>query len=94
MYPDIFVYVPDFKHILRIAEGDGMNLLDEDIEKGFVDYIYYDQHELNTGLEEIDGGQIMLEKPFHEQFASMAECIPRVLQFAYGNWSIRYIVLK
>ena len=28
-------------YIVHITEGDGTNLLDEDIEEGYVDYIYY-----------------------------------------------------
>ncbi len=41
-YEDVFIYVPSVRQILRIAEGDGMNLLDEDKTEGYVDYIYYD----------------------------------------------------
>ena len=41
-YDDIFVYVPEMGQIIRIAEGDGSNLLPEDIEEGYAGYIYYE----------------------------------------------------
>ena len=93
-YADIFIFVPEMRQIVRIAEGNGMNLLYEDVANGYVDYIYYDQHELNVDIPEIDGGQIMLEKPFRERYSSMEECIPDVLDMAYGSRDIPYIVLK
>ena len=43
-YADVFIYVPSVREIVRIAEGNGTNLLDEDEAEGYVDYIYYDQH--------------------------------------------------
>lgn len=33
-YEDVFIYVPSVGQILRIAEGNGMNLLEED--EGYV----------------------------------------------------------
>lgn len=94
MFKDIYIFVPSAKQIIRIAEGNGMNLLDEDIREGYVDYIYYDQHELDVELPEVDGGQVMLTKPFHEMFKTMEECIPYVLDLAYGSNTIPYIVLN
>ena len=94
MFEDIYIFIPSFRQIIRIAEGNGMNLLDEDIRNGYVDYIYYDQHELDIDLPEVDGGQVMLDKPFHDMFKSMEECIPHVLDMAYGVNDIPYVVLK
>lgn len=92
-FDDIYIFVPSAKQIIRIAEGIGMNLLDEDIRAGFVDYIYYDQHDLDIELPEVDGGQVMLEKPFCELFSCTEDCIPRVLDLAYGV-QLPYTVLK
>lgn len=94
MFNDIYIFVPSAREIIRIAEGNGMNLLDEDIADGYVDYIYYEQHELEVDLPEVDGGQIMLSEPFHDCFKTMEECIPSVLGMAYGVESIPYVVLK
>ena len=94
MYNDVFIFVPSVNQIVRIAEGDGMNLLAEDEAEGYVDYIYYDQHELGSNLECVDGGQIMLDKLFREMFKSTKDCIPQVLEFAYGNPALNHIILK
>ena len=93
MFEDIYVFVPSVRQIIRIAEGDGMNLSDEDIANGYVDYIYYDQHELNVDLPEVDGGQVMLTEPFHKKYKSMKDCIPDVFDLAYGVNNIPYIIL-
>lgn len=94
MFNEIFIYVPDARQILRISEGSGDNLLDEDIEAGYVDYIYYDQHELENSLPEIDGGMVLLTELFREKFTCTEDAIPNVLDMAYGQTDIPYIVLK
>lgn len=94
MFDTIHIYVPEMKQIVRISEGTGDNLLDEDIEAGYVDYIYYEQYELGLDIRETDGGQVMLEKLFREQFTCTKDSIPNVLDMAYGNESIKYIVLE
>ena len=93
MFDTVFIYVPDFKQIIRISEGTGDNLLDEDIDAGYVDYIYYEQHSVKIDFPEVDGGQIMLTKLFRDQFACTKDAIPNVLDMAYGNTNIKYIVL-
>ena len=92
MLNPIDIFVPKFKQIITISEGNGMNLLAEDMDEGFVDYIYYDQYDYN--LEEVDGGQIMLTEMIQDKYTSMKECIPAVLDMAYGDESIEYIVLE
>ena len=94
MFDTIFIYVPDAHQILRISEGTGDNLLDEDTEAGYVDYIYYDQHELSIGLSEVDGGMVMLTELFQEKFTCTEDAIPHVLDMAYGQPELQYIVLK
>ena len=91
MLNPVNIYVPKFKQIITISEGNGMNLLDEDMDEGFVDYIYYDQYDYD--LQEVDGGQIMLTEMIQDTYTSMKECIPAVLDMAYGDETIEYIVL-
>lgn len=64
-YGDLYIFIPEMKQIIRIAEGIGDNLLSEDIEEGYVDYIYYEQHELSQDFPEIDGGQVLLEDRYY-----------------------------
>lgn len=92
-YNDIFIYVQINKQIIRISEGSGDNLTDDDIEQGYVDYIYYEVYSVSQDLPEVDGGMIMLTELFQEKFTSTKDAIPAVLDMAYGNESIGYIVL-
>jgi hypothetical protein len=93
VYNDIFIYVQTKKQIIRIDEGSGDNLTDDDIDQGYVDYIYYEVYNVQQDFPEIDGGMIMLKELFQEKFKSTKEAIPAVLDMAYGNESMGYIVL-
>lgn len=92
-YGDLFLFVPEMRQIVRICEGTGDNLLWEDREEGYVDYIYYEQYDLDTDTPETDGGQVMLYRMFRDQFQCTADCIPRILDMAYGKESIGYVIL-
>lgn len=94
MFDDVYIFVPEVKQIIRISEGSGDNLTDEDIDAGFVDYIYYDTYEMVPNIREIDGGMIMLTEAFCNTFKTTKEAIPNVLDMAYGNASLPYIVLE
>lgn len=83
-YGDVFIFVPEKRQVIHISEGSGDNLLQEDIENGYVDYIYYDQYELGADVMEVDGGQILLEEMLGDKYRCMEECIPDVLEMAYG----------
>ena len=93
MFDSIYIYVPEAKQIIKISEGSGDNLLDEDIEAGYVDYIYYDTYSVADDIRETDGGMIMLTKLFREQFKCTRDAIPHVLDMAYCNDALKYIVL-
>ena len=54
-YDDLFLYVPEARQAIRIAEGSGDNLHQEDIEDGYVDYIYYEQHGIGAGMPIVEG---------------------------------------
>ena len=56
-------------HYYHICEGTGDNLLKEDIEAGYVDYIYYEIFfSLNSLQEndEDDGGQVLLKEYYQD----------------------------
>lgn len=93
MYDPIYIYVPEMKQIIKIAEGSGDNLLDEDIEVGYVDYIYYDKFVMDPHMREIDGGMVMLTELFQNKFRCTYEAIPSVLDMAYGRTNMQYILL-
>ena len=93
-YNDIFIYVQTKKQIIRIDEGSGDNLTDDDIAQGYVDYIYYEVYNVQQDLPEVDGGIVMLTELFQNKFKSVKDAIPAVLDMAYGNASIEYSVLN
>lgn len=94
MFDSIYIYVPEAKQIIKISEGSGDNLLDEDMEAGYVDYIYYEQYVMDPDMRETDGGMVMLTELFQELFKSTKDAIPSVLDMAYGDDSLTYIVLE
>lgn len=94
MFDSIYIYVPEAHQIIKISEGSGDNLLDEDIEAGYVDYIYYEQYVMDPDMRETDGGMVMLTELFQEKFKCTADAIPDVLDMAYGQESLEYIVLR
>ncbi len=92
-YDDVFIYVPETQEIIRIAEESGDNLLPEDIEDGYVDYIYYEQYKLEPEIPEYDGGQILLEEMFRDKYRCTADSIPDVLSMAYGSYMYDCMIL-
>lgn len=94
MFDEIYIYVPSKKQIIRIAEGSGDNLTDDDLGQGHVDYIYYETHSLEQDLPEVDGGMILLKQLFKQKYNSTKEAIPAVLDMAYEDESIDYLLLN
>lgn len=93
MFETIYIYVPVKQQLIQISEGSGDNLTDEDIDNGYVDYIYYEQHAREIDFPNVDGGMIMLTELFQEKYKSTKECIPDVLDMAFGDATMEYIVL-
>ncbi len=93
--PMVTIYVPEYDHIIQIAEGSGCNLSEEDMAQGFVDYIDYYQYNAHELLEsEEDGGQIDKKEYLRDTYNSLEEAIPEVLEFVYDKKDVAYTVLK
>ena len=92
-YGELFVYVPEMRQIIYIAEGTGDNLLREDVKEGYVDYIYYERYDLEQFMPESDGGQIMLKELLRDKYRCLADCIPSVLDMAYGCSTVDCMIL-
>ena len=93
MFDPIYIYVPAVKQIIKVSEGSGDNLNDEDVEAGYVDYIYYEQYIMDPYMRETDGGMIMLTDLFQNEYSCTKDAIPDVLATAYNDKSLEYIVL-
>lgn len=94
MYDSIYIYVPEMKQIVKVAEGTGDNLTEDDIETGYIDYIYYDTYSMDGDIQECDGGMIMLTELFQETYESTEAAVPAVLDRAFGDETLEYIILK
>lgn len=92
-YKDLFLYVSGKRQIIRIAEGSGDNLLQEDMADGYVDYIYYEQYELSGDIPEVDGGMILLKEMIRDKYRCLADCIQDVLDMAYGDCLVDHMIL-
>lgn len=93
MFEEIYIYVPGEQQIIKISEGSGDNLTDDDMEQGYVDYIYYECYSRESEFPEVDGGMIMLTELFQEKFKSTAGAIPAVLDMAYGDANVEFMLL-
>lgn len=65
---------------IKINEGTGDNLLPEDEEEGYVDYIMvdgaeYNGYELVESYDSCEGGQAMLTEMYQEMFDSAEDVI-------------------
>lgn len=71
MYDRLILDLTDGIYV-EINEGDGSNLLDEDIEAGYVDYFMCEGRYVgfdgygDMALMEYDGAQVLLDKPYSE----------------------------
>lgn len=78
---------------IRINEGTGDNLLLEDEEEGYVDYIMLDFMEYDgMDLIETDGGQVMLSEMYQEKFENEAEVVQYLID---ADWipDVDYVYL-
>lgn len=91
-YMDVFVYLINTNEIIKISEGTGDNLLREDREAGYVDYIYYSFYDMDDEFYEYDGGEILLEEYFKDKYACTAACIDDVMKFI--EYDGKYIILS
>ena len=91
-YADVSIFVPECGEAIRISEGDGGNLLEEDIEQGWEDYVYYDVFD-GLGEEECGGGMVLLPKPFRTMFYSTEDAVCDVLAQRYGRPDVGFVAL-
>ncbi len=91
-YYDIYLWIPggagDYPDdiVLHVSEGTGDNLLPEDIDEGWTDYVDYEIFTKDSGINDPeDSGMVMLTKPLRKQYASLDEILPEVYAEAFGE---------
>ena len=96
MIREIMVYVPKTNLFIKACEGTGDNLLSEDIEAGYVDYVYIEVYAWNGNeFIEIDGAQKMLTKMFDETYEKDTDgnqLIMDAIDMVYGT-NLPYIII-
>ena len=66
---------------VKINEGTGDNLFDEDEAEGYVDYIMMDFTEYDgDGFTDTDGAQILLTEMYQEKFESPTEVVQYLIE--------------
>lgn len=86
-YNPLWLFVPEKNQLVFIQEGSGDNLLQEDRDNGYVDYLDITAYTLDDigMVHETDGGQLMTEYMVQEHYECLADSIPDVLDFLYDN---------
>lgn len=71
---NLLLWSKSSNRFIRVAEGSGDNLTDEDIDNGYIDYIYLDifEYDGNEFLE-VDGGVYLLKSNYFEIFSGVDE---------------------
>ena len=94
-FSDILLFIPEKELFVSIAEGTGDNLLPEDIEAGYADYINYEVLTAKELWEHDDGygGMIMYTELVQEKFYELEECIPEVLYDAFEEDNIPFTII-
>lgn len=96
MKREVLVFIKDVGEFLYACQGTGDNLLDEDIEEGYVDYVNIETYLFNLGgFEDNDGGMKLLEKPFDEYYKDDdgTQLIKDAMDMVYGVDNMEYVVL-
>ena len=76
----VFFYDPDKEIFVTIYEGTGDNLLDEDIDEGYVDYWNVDVYHKGEGL--VGGGLMLLKKLIMEENPTLSSIIDKIMRNA------------
>ena len=98
-YDDILGFFPDKGIIIRVSEGTGDNLLEEDIEEEYTDYILYEVFDVNDfftqeQIDSCDGGMIMYEEFVRDKFRNLKEClVSDVIKFVCGEVDKEVVIL-
>jgi hypothetical protein len=91
---EIMVYIPELKEFLRAAEGTGDNLLKEDRDAGYVDYVYISIFRYSDGeFYEEDGGEMMLKELFTEHYKDIKDVLSDAMKFIYEK-EFEYIIIE
>lgn len=98
MFNDLLVFIPKKNVLMSISEGTGDNLLDEDYEEGYQDYVNYNVVSVNHAIEGDslnpgEGGMFMYKDIIQEKFTDLTQVIPDLLEDYFEDRNLEYQVL-
>lgn len=86
------IYLKDLELFITACEGTGDNLLEEDIEQGYVDYIMTNAYKADGyEFEELGGGQCLTDKLVKDM--DTEEFAEKVLAF-HGYKDEDYVIIE
>ena len=92
-YDGIWILVPEQNLLIYAEEGTGDNLLPEDRQRGYEDYVEYRTYSMDDTIEESDGGELLLKELFQETYPDTAACVPDLLDEICEDRTIEYCIL-
>ena len=89
-------YVPEFKVFVNAVEGTGDNLLPEDREEGYVDYVNITTYQWDGDeFVEDDGGMMMLTEPFEDEYGNDDfKLIADTMEFMFESSKYTYVIIE
>lgn len=94
MKNESMVFIPKINTFVYVTEGSGDNLSSEDIDNGFVDYLYIETYIYeDRELKEYDGGQLLLSKYFVDKYETEDGYIKDAIRFMFDA-DLEYIKVE
>lgn len=81
-FANAVAYVSDVDRLIYVEDGSGDNLIREDIEEGYVDYVNFTTYFLDDEICEDDGGMYMYRK--NELDKPITDIIKDIIETTYG----------
>lgn len=98
MQREMMVYIPELACFLYAAEGTGDNLLHEDIEQGYVDYINIETYTYqDRELIESDGGMKLMTRMFddvYEDDENGDQLVKDAMDMMFDSDKYAYVVIR
>jgi hypothetical protein len=82
-FEEFAIFVPNKNAVVGIKEGNG-----DDANEDCEGYVYYDVFDY-TGVA-VDGGSLMLSQSVRENYPTLFDAIPDVLEMAFGDRDLRW----
>ena len=83
-FRELYLFIPDDRKIILVQSGDG-DLEDDDFDKGYVDSVSYTMYDMEMELTDEDGGDMLLPVDLADAYSCLADCIPDLLHFIFGD---------